>query len=313
MNRIGVISNRYSDGNAGRSPLAEFAASHPDIVFASPTTVEELPAILQEFARREVSTIVVDGGDGTIREVLSALPGKTGRDWPAIALLPTGKTNLIARDVGAIGRGADGLRTLLDGLRDEPVRETWTWRRSLEVAWPDAPHAKVRGMFLGSGIFVHATRMAKAWAHDRGIKQGPAVALIGGRTLWQCLRGQYETGTRIEMSGRGIAVPEIPCFLFLATTLERLMLGVWPFPECGKGALSWMMAQSPPRRLLRATWAAWRGHLAVDDEKGDYRGGKTRKLSVRLNTPFVVDGEEFAPGAKGVILRAGPAIRFIRA
>lgn len=318
MRMIGIISNPFSDGNAGRSGIAGFAASQADVAFASPPNVAALPDILRDFARRGVVTLAVDGGDGTVRDVMSALSHGFGQDWPALAILPSGKTNLVARDVGSFGTGLAGLHRLLAAVRTDSPQVALTTRSSLEVVWPDDPRRVVRGFFFGAGIFTHATRMAGEWAHDRGVKQRSAVALTMARTLYQTLRGHHSAkGTPMAVSPDIDRPPDLdrhpepaPRFLVLATTLQQLMLGFWPFPHHGEGALHWLDVQAPPHRLDRALWAAWRGRLQACPAKG-YDGGRTQRLAVRLRDPFVVDGELFTPGANGVIVQAGPPARFI--
>ena len=96
MSRLGVISNPVSDGNRGHPAIAGFAASHPELIFAAPPAVAALPDVLADFARRGVDVLGVDGGDGTLRDVLTALPRGYDANWPAIAMLPSGKTKLVA-------------------------------------------------------------------------------------------------------------------------------------------------------------------------------------------------------------------------
>lgn len=311
MSLLGVLSNRFSDGNGGRPLLAELAGAQPDVVFAAPTERAALPAVLRDFAERGIRTVAVDGGDGTIRDVLSAFPHGSG-SFPTIALLPSGKTNLVAGDVGTFGSGPSGLHNLLASMRNGFAGANSTERHCLEVEWCDDPQRVVRGLFFGAGIFTHATRMAGQWAHDRGVKQRSAVALTMARTLYQTVRGhEAAAGTPMAVSAdNDDPAAETPHFLVLATTLQRLMLGLWPFPHNGDGALHWLDVLAPPRRLDRALWAAWRGRMTACPQNG-YDGGRAHTLAVQLRDPFVVDGEIFTPGNGGVSLRAGPAIRFI--
>lgn len=311
MTVLGVISNRFSDGNGGRSALADFATAQRGVVFAEPVGTAALPEVMRDFARRGVTVIAVDGGDGTIRDVLSVLSEGYGADWPAIAVLPSGKTNLIARDVGTFGGGLGGLRRLVTAAEAQLAGAVWTERHCLEVVWRDEPQRVLRGLFFGAGIFTYATRMAGQWSHSRGIKQASAVLLILARVLWQTLtRRQAPGGTSMAVSPDPTAeTAEAKRFLVLATTLQTLMLGLWPFPP-GNGPLHWLDIQAPPRRLVRSLWAAWRGRLSARPEHG-YGGGGTRELTIRLRDPFVVDGEVFEPGLGGIVLRAGPPIRFV--
>lgn len=309
MTVLGIISNRYSDGNGGHSAIAGYAAAQPGMVFAAPDDLADLPGVIRDFARRGVGVIAVDGGDGTIRDVLSVLSEGYGADWPAIAVLPSGKTNLIARDVGTFGGGLSGLRRLVDAAERHLAGAVWTERHCLEVVWRDDPGRVLRGLFFGAGIFTYATRMAGQWSHRRGIKQSPAVAVVIARVLWQTLRGR-RGGTLMAVSPDSAAeTAESKRFLVLATTLQHLVLGLWPFPP-GGGPLHWLDVQAPPRRLIHALWTAWRGRLAARPEFG-YHGGGARELSIRLRAPFVVDGELYDPGADGIVLRAGPPIRFV--
>lgn len=306
MSMLGIVSNRFSDGNGGRSMIADHALAQPDVLFAAPDDLAALPQVLADFAARGVSVVAVDGGDGTVRDVLSALPAAFGDDWPAIAVMPSGKTNLIARDVGAFA-GLAGLNRLLTLIRNDLNGVVWSERRSLEVTWRDDPQRVVHGLFFGAGIFTHATRMVGEWAHQRGIKQRSAVALTIARIFWESWRGPNAATGTIMALDHG---PERPRFLVLATTLHQLMLGFWPFPPGGSGDLHWLDIQSPPRRLARALWAAWRGSLTACPALG-YEGGRSRELNIELTEAFVVDGELYEPGPGGITLRAGRPIRFI--
>ncbi|RKJ98015.1 diacylglycerol kinase family protein, partial [Teichococcus wenyumeiae] len=113
--RIGIISNpRSSSHRAGQAGLAEAAARLPH---AAPESREALRAALAGFAADGVEVLAVHGGDGTLREVLSALPQAWAGPMPAIAPLPAGRTNLAAHTLGypAAGRREDptDLRRLL--------------------------------------------------------------------------------------------------------------------------------------------------------------------------------------------------------
>ncbi len=71
-------------------------------------------AIAIEEAARGTGVIVAAGGDGTVNEVargLVSLPGGA----PALAILPRGTSNLVARDLGLPFRAKDSARVVLDG------------------------------------------------------------------------------------------------------------------------------------------------------------------------------------------------------
>jgi hypothetical protein len=314
MIRVGIVSNPLSDGNRGHSRIAEFAAAQGEAVaFAAPSTVAALPAALADFAARGVCILGVDGGDGTVRDVLSALPTAFADAWPAIAILPSGKTNLIARDVGAFGAGAGGARRLLQAAKT-PERMASCMRPCLEVSWGANT---VRGMFAGAGAFTYATRMAGTWTFRRGFKQSLGVAITMMQVLRRCFGRRPGNLAAAMAFGDDAAVlaPPSSHLLFLATTLNRLMLGFWPFPgerEMPADVLHWLALGAPAHHLACTLWQAWRGRLGADEDHG-VRGGDAHTLAARFAAPFVVDGEMFDPGGEIVTWRAGRPVRFVAA
>ena len=68
--KIGVIYNPRSAANLGQAPLRAVG-----VPCGQPANRAELRALLREFAAAEVDVVTVSGGDGTIREVLTAIPG----------------------------------------------------------------------------------------------------------------------------------------------------------------------------------------------------------------------------------------------
>lgn len=305
MTWLGVLSNRQADGNRTAPPFIEAKGRPADVLFATPATVDDIPGVLRDFADAGVEVIAVSGGDGTLRDVLSALPAAFGDRWPAIALLPAGKTNVVAGDVGGFGVGAAAIAR----LRAHRARAgAVTVRHCFEIVRPNTP--LVRGFVTGAAMFTHATRMAGVWSHDRGVKRRAGVAVVVTRAVTQLIRERGGMGIdQLSVSADGApSLPPMPHCLFLASTLERLTLGFRPFPAGGAGDLRWIALAAPPSRLPSRLWRAWRGTLTTGP--GCFGGG-AESLFLRLDTPFVVDGEFYDPEAGGVTIRLGPKVRFL--
>ena len=60
--------------------------------------------------------LVINGGDGTVQAALTEIHngGHFGDEPPPVAVLPSGKTNLIALDLGAPGDPIEALERLLE-------------------------------------------------------------------------------------------------------------------------------------------------------------------------------------------------------
>jgi hypothetical protein len=100
-------------------------------------------------------------------------------------------------------------------------------------------------------------------------------------------------------------------FLLLATSLDRLMLGLWPFWGEGAGPVRWLDVAAPPKRLAAALWAARQGRPGPWMPAAGYRSGRADRLAIRLRTPFVLDGEVFEPGPDGLVLSAPGQVAFV--
>ncbi|MBP2301130.1 diacylglycerol kinase family protein [Azospirillum picis] len=312
MTRVGLITNPVSRGNRD-GEFGRAAADFPDLPQAQPRTTAELLDSLAEFRRREVRVIAVSGGDGTLREVLTALPGTYGDEPPDIALLPAGKTNLAARVVSRAGSGAAGLRRLLGAASDRSLqRIEWP---VLEVVWNAEPERRLRGFLFGAAGFSVGTQLAYSHIHKAGINDAAAVALSIAATTASALFGRGRrsllAGEPMELAVDGGAQRGGRHFLMLATTLDRLVLDIKPFWGEGNGALRWLDIAAPPKRLVSALLPTLRGRPRPWMAEAGYASGRARELTLELTHSFVVDGELFEPGAAGVRLTASVPVGFV--
>ncbi|HYD68171.1 diacylglycerol kinase family protein [Azospirillum sp.] len=317
MTRVGVIVNPLSRHNrdGGFDPAA---AGFRDLPHARPRTPAELRDTLAEFRRREVRVVAVSGGDGTLREVLTALPQAYGGEEPDIALLPAGKINLAARVVsrvgGRFGDGPAALRRLIDAARGRTLaRVEWP---VLEIAWRDEPERRLRGFLFGAAAFAAGTRLAYSHVHRAGFNDAAAVALSIAATAGTALFGRQRrallAGEDMTVGVDGTPPRAGRHFLTLATTLDRLVLNLTPFWGAGEGAIRWLDIAAPPRRLAAALLPVLRGRPRPWMPAAGYASDRARELSIDLAHPFVVDGELFAPGLGGILLSADRRVGFVQ-
>lgn len=311
--RIGIISNPRSYANlSGTAGLGAIAAALPH---AAPESREALRAALADFAAREIDLLVVNGGDGTLREVLSALPKAWPGRPPAIAPLAAGRTNLAARTLGQTGKGRAALEKLLAAAQEDRLR--WDERPVIEVTRLGAPPAEpLRGLLFGAAAFTEATRLSNRSLHRPNISNNVIVAATAVLMAVRALTGSGAQGRALR-NGTAMRVtpdngPERaePRFILLATTLDRLMLGLWPFWGEGPGALRWLDVAAPPTRLRSGLLSVLRRR---PPNLPGWRSGRAARLRIGLDQPFVLDGELFEPGPEGVQLTASAPLRFAAA
>ncbi|MCW0210947.1 MAG: diacylglycerol kinase family protein [Achromobacter sp.] len=312
MTRVGLIVNPRSRHNRS-GDFRRRAAAFADLPQAEPRTTTELTEVLTDFRRRGVRVVAVSGGDGTLREVLTALPAAYGGEAPDIALLPAGKTDLAARVVGRAGQGAAGLRRLLDAARRGALtRVEWP---VLEIAWRDAPERRVRGFLFGAAGFTTGTRIANSHVHRAGFYNATAVALsiaaTAAATLFGSRRHALLEGEEMIVGVDGAPRRGGRHFLTMATTLDRLVLGLTPFWGEGDKPVRWLDVPAKPPRLMAALLPTLRGRPRPWMIDAGYASGRADEMVVETAQPFVVDGELFEPGARGIRLSARQRVGFV--
>jgi diacylglycerol kinase (ATP) len=299
--RAGVIWNQRSHRNQARG--GGRALLPDDVLDIVPEQESGLFAGLRRMAGEGVNLVVIDGGDGTVREVLTRLPEAYGGRWPMLAIVPNGKTNALALDLG-VPLGAT-LEDILDSAHaGKPAKR----RHCLEVLRPGQALPERRGFLFGLGAFVRGTQLAQK-NHDRGFFDNAAigVTMAGalGRTLFGGPDDVWRRGEAVRLSHIG---EERRWFLLLASTLKRFPLGVKPFgaPHAGLKLLS---VEAPPRRLLSAIPAVLRGRTDPWLEAAGYRRDDLAAFDLSFAGDFVLDGEMFEGGE--LSLRQGPELEFV--
>lgn len=300
MSRVGLIWNQKSHRNrgAGRPTLPD---SVLDVAAEDPA---HLFAALRRFAAEGVDLVVIDGGDGTVREVLTRLPEAYGGGVPRLAILPNGKTNALAIDIGTpLGTTLDQLLAATEA--GKPLKR----RQCLEVLRPGQTIPERRGFLFGLGAFVRGTELAQR-SHGLGLFDNPAIVatMLGAaaRTLLGGVGDPWRRGEPISLSFA--SGDQGPWFLVLASTLKRLPLGVKPFGTPREG-LKVLAIKAPPQRFLQALPALLRGHDAAWLAEAGYRRQDMADFGVSVPGGFVLDGEIYEGGDLSV--RQGPDLEFV--
>jgi diacylglycerol kinase family enzyme len=103
--------------------IRAFCADHADIFHYEVEEIGQIGEALRTIARVKPVVLVVNGGDGTVQTVLTEIHHGHwfGDSPPPLAVLPNGKTNLIALDLGSVGDPVVALERVM-----EIARTGWT-------------------------------------------------------------------------------------------------------------------------------------------------------------------------------------------
>ncbi len=310
---IGIVRNPRSHRNKrqGQAPVESDA-----ILVAAPASRDALTGALARFAERQVGLIVVDGGDGTVRDLLTRGHAIFGEHWPRLMVLPKGKTNALALDLGMPGR------MTLDQALGAAAGARIERRRALRIEPSDGSRPPVYGFIMGTGVFNAAIDAAQL-THRFGAFQGFAVgmttvigmalALIGvGRGPWRTVsptRIVTADGSELPHSRHG---RDDERWVVGLSTLTRFPLGMAPFAGINQGnppAIGCIVVDLPLRRIIA------RAPLILAGAGGPYYSGlgvhreASSGFAIELGGRFILDGESFPPGAYRVGL--GPELEFL--
>lgn len=319
MARVALLSNPRSTGNRALLPqVRSFCAAHKDIFHYEVEQVDQIATALRTIALVEPRVLVINGGDGTVQAALTEIYNGRhfGDDPPPVAVLPNGKTNLIAQDLGAGADPLEALERVLEIARSDLAPHIV--QRELITLSGGSGHGKpVLGMFLGGAYLADTMLYCRNklyplglpnWlAHGLALLLGLLGVALGRRASFlppppSILRVSGMKGG--ELNGR---------FAFLmVTTLQRLLFkGSMP-GGTRSGAMQLLVIDRNIGALLGAFFAAIRGRLGRKRLSGVHleRGDEIRIEGAGSNV--LLDGELFqADCGRPIVLKPSAPVPFL--
>jgi len=317
--RIALLSNPKSTGNLAQLPrIRAFCAEHPDIFHYEVERAGQIGEAMRTIARISPAVLAINGGDGTVQAALTELynGGHFGADTPPVAVLPSGKTNLIALDLGAQGDPVEALERLLEIARADLAPHIVA-RELISLSGGDSGITPVIGMFLGGAGLADVMLYCRERIYPLGLPNSvshfiTALAVILRQVFG--LRASFLPPEPAPLSvnvRREGAITGRFAFLFV-TTLERLLLS-GEVGSHGNGPLKFVAVEQKPFSMLRAFLASLRGRL-----------GRTKLVGVHVEeadeisiegeaSQVILDGETFRAGVgKPILLRPAQPLSFVR-
>jgi hypothetical protein len=299
--------------------MVTLLGDHPDVVHVQTSGGEDVAAILSRFADHEVDVLIVNGGDGTLQQALTAmLTRPLFARLPLIAPLRGGRTNMSAIDMGAQRSPVEAVATVIAATRSDRLHERTVERPVLRIEM--VPDGVVQyGMFCGVGVIHRAVdlvhRAFPAGSRSRGAwGAGALTAFLVARAALRSASGIL-TPDSLNVVLDGDPVPQRMFQLVISTTLARLFLGMRPF---------WGGEAAPVRVTTVALeaqrkWASVIGILcgrpgsSVTAEAG-YTSRNVHRAELHMDCGLCVDGELFPPRRDRLVrIEADQRIRFVRA
>ena len=316
--RVGLLQNPRSGGNRRRAgAVGEVLDAHAEVRRHDVETPADVTAALEDFARHEIDVVTINGGDGTVQAVLTAVLGdRIFESPPLLAVLTAGTTSMIAGDVGVRGGRAAGLRRLLGWARSPDTGAHLVERGVVRLEhYPGA--RPLFGMFFGSAAIEQGIRFGLERVHTKGVVGEAGAALTLTALLLALARGGAGIVTPVPITAAvdGESPQRHDHLVLMVTTLERLVLGLRPFWGQGPGPLRYTAVLGRPRRLLAALPRVLRGRAggAATVDNG-YKSRNVDEARFWLEAGYTLDGQMFTgePGRGPIVLRDGGRVTFVR-
>jgi diacylglycerol kinase family enzyme len=319
--RIALLSNPKSTGNLAQLPrIREYCAEHPDVFHYEVEHVSQIGEAMKSIARVRPTVLAINGGDGTVQATLTELynGGHFGDAAPPVAVLPSGKTNLIALDLGASGDPIDTLERLIQLARADDLGRYTVARELIALRQVGDEDRPVIGMFLGGAGLADTMLYCRDKIYPLGLPNGiahgiTAVALLMKLLLRVKANFLPPDAQPLSVSLRDEGSRLNGRFSLLAvTTLERLLLSS-QLGSRRQGVLKLLAVEERPWSILRGLAASVFGRLGRDKVSGVHFEEADEITIEGENSNVILDGETFrAMRGFPINLRPAQPLAFVK-
>jgi hypothetical protein len=317
---VALLSNPNSTGNRSLLPAVRcYCARNPDIFHYEVEEMGQIAKALEMIARVKPKVLVINGGDGTVQSALTELyhGGHFEGDPPPVAVLPNGKTNLIALDLGVEGDPLVALGRIVEVAKGDMsehivVRELIALSDGSEGARP------VLGMFLGGAGLAETILFCRHKIYPLGLPNGLSHFLAGLAVFFSAIFGLKagflpERAKPVSISFIRKGELQGIFSVLIVTTLEKLLLGGRTGEMTGRGQMKFMAVDQRPWAMIRAVFDSIAGRLGRYAVDGVHiQQGDTIRID-SVKSSVVLDGEVFeANSSRPIVLRSTPPVPFLR-
>ena len=318
--RIALLSNPKSTGNIAQLPrIREFASEHPDLFHYEVESANQIGEAMRSIARVRPKVLVINGGDGTVQATLTELynGGHFGEELPPVAVLPSGKTNLIALDLGAKGDPIQTLERLIELARADDLASFTVDRELIALRRGGAEDRPVIGMFLGGAGLAEMMLYCREKIYPLGLPNSIAHAITAvAATAKQVLglKASFlppdSTPLSVSLSQQESALSG-QFSLLAVTTLEKLLLST-DMGAHRAGTLKLLAIEQKPRSVVRAVLAKIAGKLGPHVEGVHFKEADEITIEGE-SSQLILDGESFrAERGSPIHLRTAQPLSFVK-
>jgi hypothetical protein len=318
--RVALLSNPKSTGNLAKLPrIRAYCADHPDVFHYEVEHAHQIGEAMKTIARVRPKLLVINGGDGTVQAALTELHngGYFGEEPPPVAVLPSGKTNLIALDLGARGDPIEALEKLIT-IAQGDLKPFTVAREMIALRRGGVEEKPVIGMFLGGAGLADTMLYCRNKIYPLGLPNSLSHAMTVGALFMKMFLRMKASFLPPDLRPLSVSVHQEETglsgrFALLAvTTLEKLLMSN-EFVGSGRGTLKMLAVEERPGSLLRAVAASIAGKLGRAEMRGVHFREANEITIEGESSSVILDGETFhTESGRPINLRAAQPLAFVK-
>lgn len=321
MALVALLSNPNSTGNRSLLPKVRcFCAQNPDIFHYEVEEMDQIAKALDMISRVKPKLLVINGGDGTVQATLTELyhGGHFEGTPPPVAVLPNGKTNLIALDLGSKGDPLVALERIVE-LAKGDMKDHLVVREMIALSDGSEGARPVLGMFLGGAGLAETILYCRNKIYPLGLPNGVSHALAALAVMFSAIFGLK--ANFLPPRSRPVSITLLRdgvlqgiFSVLIVTTLEKLLLlGAQTGQASKLGKMKFLAVDQQPWAMVRMVTASLFGRLGKHKMQGVHiEQGDTIRIDSEQSS-VILDGEIYeANSERPIYLRSTPPIPFLR-
>ncbi len=276
-------------------------------------SLSDLPATVHLIKEEGINLLMVNGGDGTIQKLVTALVNKLPeKSLPIILPLRGGTTNTIASNIGVRKNPLDTIEILRDYLESyDRGEETLATLPLRPLKITDREHGLKYGFIFTNGLIYKVQQLFYKQDNPTfSTVVNLITTMIGGYTIGSQGVRKYFSKTHENIHIDGRKYPEDKYLLIIASSFQKLLLWFRPFYNAdakGVDRFYFIATAADPWLIIRNLRTFTTGKQVPPRSFND----TAAHVNIKAECGYGLDGEMVNDGHTDVTIEQGPVMRFL--